>query len=171
MKLMNRPQPDEYNAYYASYIEKVNDDVLLELERQLDNFTIFLKSIPPDKYQYAYTAGKWTLQEVLGHILDTERIMAYRLLRFSRNDTSDLAGFDEMHYIQNSSYNHRDFHSLIEEFVQLRKSNLFLFKSLTDKQLSLWGTANRSKVSVRALLFIIAGHLKHHQQVISERYL
>jgi len=168
---MNRPQPDEYNAYYASYIEKVNDDVLLELEQQEYSFTDFLKAVPKDKRDYAYAENKWTVKEVLGHVLDTERMMTYRLLRFSRNDPSDLAGFDEMHYIKNSGYGNRDFNSLIDEFAQLRKSNLFLFKSLTENQLALSGTANGSKVSVRALLFIIAGHLKHHRQVISKRYL
>jgi len=168
---MNRPQPDEYAPYYAPYIEKIEDEVFVVLDEQLTSVVNFLKEIPEDKHNYAYAPGKWTIKEIMGHVIDTERIMSYRLLRFSRKDSTGLAGFDENSYILNSSYQERSFLSLIEEFQTVRKSHLFIFNALTPAQLELRGAANGSEVSVRALLFIIAGHLQHHMEVIKTRYL
>jgi uncharacterized damage-inducible protein DinB len=168
---MNRPQPDEFGSFFKGYIDAVNDNPLNELEAQLTDFPRFLSSIPEQKHDFAYAEGKWTLKEVLGHMLDTERIMTYRLLRFSRKDSTVLPGFEEDDYVRNSTYRHREFEGLIEEFKAVRQANLFLFKSLSDEQLDLRGTASNNPLSVRALLFIIAGHLKHHKRVIQERYL
>ncbi|HEX8377946.1 MAG TPA: DinB family protein [Pedobacter sp.] len=168
---MKRPQPDEYNAFYQTYIDKVGDDVLSELKDQIESLSTFLKSIPQAKINYAYAEGKWTVKEVLGHIIDTERIMSYRLLRFARNDASPLPGFQENDYVKNSHYATQDFNLLIEEMLALRKANLYLFNSLIDEELERRGVANNSPLSVRALLFILAGHLKHHVGVLKERYL
>ena len=168
---MKRPQPDEYSAFYQTYIDKVDDDVLSELKDQIESLGTFLKSIPQDKVNYAYAEGKWTVKEVLGHIIDTERIMTYRLLRFARNDASPLPGFEENDYIQNSHYATQDFSLLIEEMLALRKANLYLFNSLTAEEMERRGVANNSPLSVRALLFILAGHMKHHVGVLMERYL
>ena len=168
---MKRPQPEEYNAFYQTYIDKIGDDVLSELKDQIESLGTFLKSIPQDKVNYAYAEGKWTVKEVLGHIIDTERIMTYRLLRFARNDASPLPGFEENDYIQNSHYATQDFSSLIEEMLALRKANMYLFNSLSEQELERRGSANNSALSVRALLFILAGHMKHHVGVLRERYL
>lgn len=168
---MNRPQPDEFAPYYTKYIEKVNDDVLSELEKQCSDLQTFLSSIPHEKEEFTYAEGKWTTKEVIGHIIDTERIMAYRLLRISRNDSTPLPGFDENQYVKNSHFKSRDLSGLIDEFISVRKSNLHLFQSLNEDDLSKTGTASGYSVSVRALLFIIAGHVKHHQQILKERYL
>lgn len=168
---MKRPQPDEYNSYYQEYIDSVNDDVISELEAQLESVPAFLKAIPEDKTTYAYAEGKWTIKELLGHVIDTERIMAYRLLRFSRNDATSLAGFEENYYVNNAHFNNQEYNTMIEEFGALRKSNMFLFRSLNEAELKHKGNANGSPLSVRALLFIIAGHTKHHIKIITERYL
>lgn len=168
---MNRPQPEEYAPFYAGYIATVDDDVLTVLQKQSEEIPRFLRTIPAEKEDYAYAIGKWTLKEVLGHIIDTERIMAYRLLRFSRKDSQPVPGFDENNYIKNSSYSSRNFSDLVGELDLLRRSNLFLFSDLKDQDLALTGEANGQKISVRALLFVIAGHLNHHVRLIKERYL
>jgi uncharacterized damage-inducible protein DinB len=168
---MKRPQPDEYSAFYQTYIDKIDDDVLSELQNQSESAVTFLKSIPAEKFNYAYAEGKWTIKEVLGHIIDTERIMTYRLLRFARNDAAPLPGFEENDYIQNAHFAFLDFNVLVEELQMLRKANMYLFNSLTEGELERRGLANNAVLSVRALLFILAGHLKHHLGVLRERYL
>ena len=168
---MKRPQPDEYGSFYKTYIDKAKDDVLAELEEQLLSFSSFLKSIPSDKENFAYAEGKWTVKEVLGHIIDTERIMAYRLMRVARNDDTPLPGFEENSYVQNAHFSSQDFTTMIDEFKAVRNDNLCLFKSLSEEELDRRGIASNLPVSVRSLLFIIAGHLNHHIAVIKERYL
>lgn len=158
---MKRPQPDEYGEFYANYIALVNEDVFAELENQIKEVPAFLNAIPESKHNFAYAERKWTIKELLGHITDTERIMAYRSLRFSRKDETNLPGFEENEYVKNSTFDQRDFNNLVNEFTAIRQSNLFLFQTLTEEQLSFSGLANNNKVSVRALLFIMAGHVKH----------
>ena len=168
---MKRPQPDEYGSFHKTYIDKAKDDVLAELEEQLLSFSSFLKSIPSDKENFAYAEGKWTVKEILGHIIDTERIMAYRLMRVARNDDTPLPGFKENSYVQNAHFSSQVFTTMIDEFKAVRNANLFLFKSLSEEELDRRGIASNLPVSVRSLLFIIAGHLNHHIAVIKERYL
>lgn len=168
---MNRPQPDEFALYYQTYIDTVSDDVLAELKLQSTAVPNFLRLIDKEKANYAYAPGKWTLKELIGHVIDTERIMAYRLLHIARKDQIPLSGFDENYYVTNSSYTNRDLDSLIDEFEQLRLANLFLYQSLTDEELDRSGIANGHNVSVRALLFIIAGHVTHHKRIVTERYM
>lgn len=168
---MNRPTAEEYNPYYGPYIASVADHVVNELKEQAENFPAFIRSIPKEKENYAYAPGKWTIKELLGHIIDTERIMAYRALRFARNDGQNLPGFDENDYVKHSHYAQRSLESLANEFMAVRNANLFLFESFTEEELLRRGTANHNEVSVRALVFIIAGHLSHHQKVLKERYL
>lgn len=168
---MNRPTAKEFNPFYAGYIAAVPDDIFKELNQQLVDFPEFIQTIPKGKENFAYADGKWTIKEVIGHILDTERIMAYRTLRFARNDQQNLPGFEENDYVSHSHYHDRSMQSLAEEFACLRKSNLFLFSSLSSEELLRQGNASGYPVSVRALLYIIAGHLNHHQRVLTERYL
>jgi len=167
---MKRPQPEEYSSFYQKYIDTVVDDVLSEASDQLESFPEYLRTVPQDKVDFAYAEGKWTIKELLGHVIDTERIMAYRLLRFARNDSTGLAGFDENNYVANAHFGNREFNDMIEEFEAVRKANLFLFRSLTEDDLQRKGEANNASLSVRALLFITAGHVKHHQKVIEKRY-
>ena len=168
---MNRPQPDEVDPYYATYINTVSENVLGELEHQAISFPAFLKQIPDIKAYYAYAEGKWTVKEVVGHMIDTERIMAYRALRIARNDQTPLASFEENDYVANASFNDRSLESLAEEFEAVRIANIHLFKHLTEDELIRKGTASNKPVSVRALLYILVGHVNHHRNIIEERYL
>lgn len=168
---MNRPKADEYPLFYKGYIDTVNDDVLAELEQQAESFSVFLKGIPELKASHAYAEGKWTIKELVGHVIDTERIMAYRLLRISRNDTTPLAGFEENYFVANARFADRTLSSFADEFASVRNSNLFLIKSLNDEELSRIGVANEKPISARALLFILAGHVNHHHRILQERYL
>ena len=168
---MNRPQADEYPVFYKGYIDTVSDDVLAELECQIGTFQALLKEIPEEKAGFAYAEGKWTIIELIGHILDTERIMAYRALRIARNDSTPLAGFEENDYVANAHFADRSLDSMAEEFEHLRKANLFLIRSLNETELGRAGISNEKPISVKALVFIIAGHLNHHIRILKERYL
>jgi hypothetical protein len=170
---MNRPEPHEYAPFYNTYISKIGDDDIVDfLVKQHTGVTNFLKSIPSDKAGYAYAEGKWTIKQAIGHMIDTERVMTYRLLRFSRADKDNaLTGFDQDAYIANSRFNELDMGDLIDEFYHLRKANLYLFKSLTDEAKARGGIASTFPITVNALLYIIAGHVEHHIQIIKERYL
>lgn len=168
---MNPLKSDEYPAIYSGYIETITGDVMELLNEQITAFPEFLASIPAGKSEYAYAEDKWTIKEVVGHVVDTERIMAYRALRFARNDTKELIGFEPEDFVANARFNERSLESLSEEFVLVRKSNLMLFRSFNDHELARKGIASERLTSVRAFLYIIAGHLNHHRNIIRERYL
>ncbi|WP_026897546.1 DinB family protein [Daejeonella oryzae] len=168
---MNPPESNEYAPYYSTYVDTVSENVMGELEHQATAFPEFLKSISEEKAFYAYADGKWTIKEIVGHLIDTERIMSYRALAISRKDKTLLPGFDENEYVKNACFNDRSLNSLADEFAAVRKSNMFLFKSFSEEDLSSMGTASEKNVSVKALLYIIAGHLNHHKNIITERYL
>ena len=167
---MKRPLADEFGSFHKKYIDLANDDVIIELQEQIDTLSQLLKPASA-KANFAYADGKWTLKELLGHIIDTERIMAYRLLRISRNDSTSLPGFEQDGYVKFAGHGKQDFEKLIEEFEAVRRANLYLILPLTEEQLDYRGTASNLPVSARALLFIMAGHVKHHLGVIKERYL
>ncbi len=166
-----RPLESEYAPYYREYIDKVEGDVLTVLQEQATSFPEFIYSIPVEKTHFAYAPGKWMVKEVIGYVLDTERIMAYRVLRIARKDQTPLAGFEEKSYIQQAGFAERSMERLAEEFSYIRKSNLYLFEALGEEQYAQRGSVSGYEVSVRALLFIIAGHLQHHRKIIEERYL
>jgi len=168
---MNPLRSDEYPAVYASYIDTMTGDVMDVLTEQITTFPEFLASIPPGKSEYAYAEGKWTIKQVIGHVLDTERVMAYRALRFARNDTKELVGFEPEDFVANARFNERSLESFAEEFILVRKSNLMLFRSFNEHELARKGIASERLISVRAFLYIIAGHLNHHRNIIRERYL
>ena len=167
---MNRPQTHEYPVWGEQYISLVDDDVLGILKKQASEFADFLNTLI-EKADYAYAPGKWTIKELAGHVIDTERILTYRLTCFARAEQHALPGFDEDDYVANAHFSDRSLLSPSEEFALLRKSNLYLFNSLTEKELDRSGTASERQISVRALLFVIAGHLIHHTQIIKSRYL
>jgi len=168
---MNPLKSDEYPAIYSGYIETITGDVMELLNDQVTSFPEFLAGIPAGKSEYAYAEGKWTIKEVVGHVIDTERIMAYRALRFARNDTKELIGFEQDDFVANARFNERSLENLAEEFVLVRKSNLMLFRSFNDHELARKGIAAERLISVRAFSYIIAGHLNHHRNIIRERYL
>ena len=163
---------NEYSEFNATYIKAAGDgDLYEDLEISLHDFIRFVQDIPMDKFDYRYAEGKWTIKEIIQHVIDTERIFAYRALRISRNDKTPLPGFDENDYVANTSGNERHLQSLLTELSIVRQSTLVLFKSFSDEQLKRVGVASNHEVSVRAIGFIIIGHQKHHQYVFQERYL
>lgn len=168
---MNRPQPEEFASFYQGYIDLVSDDVIGELEDQATSFPTFVRSLPPEKMEYAYAPGKWTIKQIVGHLIDNERILAYRLLCLSRKDPTPLPGYDQNEYIAKSYYRTKDTETILKEFEAVRRANLFLYKSLQPTDLDYIGTANNHPISAKALLFVIAGHLNHHRKIIGERYL
>lgn len=168
---MNPLKSDEYPASYAPYIDTVVGSVWDTLTGQIASFPEFIASIPPGKAEFAYAEGKWTIKEVVGHIIDTERIMAYRALRFARNDTKALHSFDEEAFVAGARFNERSLQSLTDEFVLVRKANMMLFETFNEYELSRRGMAGERLVSVRAFLYIVAGHLTYHQHIIRDRYL
>ena len=163
---------NEYNPHYKHYIlELGNVDLFEILNASFEELLETVKDLSEEKMVFRYEEGKWSIKELMQHLIDTERIMTYRALRFSRNDTTELAGFDENWYVDNSYGNDRNFNDLVEEFTCTRRASISLFKSFTDEMLLMSGTANESDVTVRALGFIIAGHQMHHLKIIKERYL
>lgn len=168
---IDRPLAEEYSPFYSAYIATVGNDVLSELNRQALDFTQFLLQIPENKSLYAYAEGKWTICQVAGHVLDIERIMTYRALRIARHDETPLPGFDENRFVDFASFNNRTLLSFSQEFSLLRQANLFLFSSFTADDLDRKGMCSNAVISVRALLYIIAGHINHHRRILNERYL
>lgn len=162
----------EFNPYYGNYIKKTDNLTLKEGLKESGERTIsFLQSIPKDKLNYSYSPGKWTIKEVIQHIMDTERVFAYRALRIARQDQTPLPGFDQDNYIKPSKANYRTIEELIQEFKAIKMATVTLFDSFSDEMLMELGTASNSPVSVRALGFIIMGHEIHHCEVIKERYI
>jgi hypothetical protein len=167
---MNQLQPSEYPRWAENYISLVEGDVLDVLERQASEFPDFLNSLA-DKADFAYAPGKWTIKQLVGHMIDTERILVYRLLCFARGEQAALPGFNEDAYVDAAHFADRTLHSLAEEFTLLRKSNLFLFRSLEDAELVLGGIASGIPISVKAIRLVVAGHVIHHTRIIKDRYL
>ncbi|NQX55538.1 DinB family protein [Pedobacter panaciterrae] len=167
---MNRPQTHEYPAWAETYIKLVGEDVIELLEKQAIEFPDFINSLI-EKADYAYAPGKWTIKELIGHIIDTERVFVYRLMCFARGEQHALPGFEEDDYVANAHFSDRSLLSLSEEFAHLRKSNLYLIKSFTERELNRSGTASERQITVRAILFVMAGHIMHHVGIIKERYL
>ncbi|MBB3054465.1 DinB family protein [Mucilaginibacter gotjawali] len=169
--MINRPQPDEYSAFAARYVDLVGNGPIIEILEYLQQMTynLFLR-IDPDKAAYAYADGKWTVKQVVGHITDTERVFAYRALVFSREAIA-LPGFDQDVYMEKATFNSRSLEDLANEFNTVRESTLYLFKSFTEEQTLQKGIASGNPVSVRALAYMIAGHEMHHIKILKERYL
>jgi len=170
----NIPSPSlsEYPPYYHTYISKVEGDHLIaSLHQGLDVVLSLIPSITADRLEYRYAEGKWTIKEIILHLMDAERIFAYRALRFSRGDRTGLPGFNEDEYVPNSAAAERSIDSLLDEYVALRKSTIEFFKNLSPGMLQRTGIANGQEISVRALGYIIAGHEMHHLGVMRERYL
>jgi len=158
--------------FYKTYIDILGDVELLDmLRRQLSNFPKFIDSIPDEKLLYSYEADKWTVAQVLVHVIDSERVFQHRALRFSRGDYTALPGFDQDVYAEHSMADRRSKESLMEEYKIVRKSSIALFADLDRTKLDNVGRASDMPWSVAALGFVICGHQKHHRNVVRERYL
>ena len=166
-----RPGKNDYDPYYEGYIKLVTgDDINKILTLQSSETQEVLNSFPLSMGDYSYEPGKWTVKEVIGHLIDTERVMAYRALCIARGESQPLPGFDQDTYVKSGNFNKRDLFDLIYEFRLLRESNLLLAKGLDQEVMNKRGVANKKEITVLALFYIIAGHEKHHINVLLERY-
>jgi hypothetical protein len=167
-----RPKADEYTANYATYIDRIKTDDLAEtLKKGLEALVEFVQAIPAEKLDYRYQEGKWTTKEILVHLMDAERIFAYRALCFSRHDQTLLPGFDENEYVPWSNAAERTLESIMGEYTALRRSTIEFYKNISGDMSQRWGIACGRQISVRALGYAIAGHELHHMDVIREKYL
>ncbi len=173
MRSISKPQEGEFPHYAIMYIGLVPDDGLL-LKHLQDNFIAIrelILSLPEKKLLYRYAKDKWTIKEILVHIIDDERIYTYRALRFARDDKTELPGFDQDNYALSSRANERSIENIFEEYEAVRKATIALFNGLPENSFMRIGTANRNKATVRALAYHIAGHELHHMNIIKEKYL
>lgn len=167
-----RPDTNEFAPFYGKYVEKVSaPDALAALDNAFEEAQDFLPALPPEKADFRYAEGKWTVKQLLQHVIDTERIMAYRALCFARNEQKALPGFDENGYAEAADVSHRTLTDLYDEFLEVKGSNLKLFRSFTPEALLRQGTMSGGPASVRALAFIISGHQHHHFNILKERYI
>jgi len=171
---MQRPESHEYDPYYVGYISQVkeDEDLLAVMERQPEEMRAMFTQFPEDRGTFAYADGKWTIKELLSHINDGERMFAYRLVRVSRGDQTPIEGFDqEAGYIENSNANAQPFAELLDEFELQRRANIIQLRNLSEEAAARMGTANNVPVSARAIAYVMAGHVRHHQNILKERYL
>lgn len=172
MAISTRPAPSEYSPSHGKYVEQVADgDVLQTLEAQLDETLGLIRGIPEERGGFRYGPGKWSIREVLGHVIDAERIFAYRALRVARGDRTPLPGFDENEFVANARFDERTLASLAEELQVVRAATLALLRHLSQDELARVGTASESPVTARGLAWVIAGHERHHVSIVRERYL
>ncbi|WP_074406422.1 DinB family protein [Aquimarina megaterium] len=170
--MVSQLKEGEFNPYYETYIAKAESpDIVKGLESGQKEFVDFVQSIPEEKLTHAYAEDKWTVAEVLQHVIDGERIFAYRALRFARNDKTPIMGFEQDDYVPYSNANNYSKEELISDFQSARTNSISLFKSFTGEMLTRIGEASGSPMSSRAAGYILIGHQKHHFEVIKERYL
>ena len=163
---------NEYNTYYSNYINLVkHENLLIGLKDSFNKTLEFYESIPESKLNFWYAKGKWSIKEIIQHLLDSERVFAYRALCFSRKESIALPGFNQDDYLANSNANERSKTELINEYKAIRGATVALFASFTDNMLKQTGVASGSPMSARAAGFIIIGHESHHCNIIRERYL
>lgn len=168
-----KPKPNEYDPYAIMYVKLLPDDgrVLDHLKNNFMKVKKFISSLPKKKLTYRYANDKWTIKEILVHLMDDERIFAYRALRIARGDTTPLPGFEQNDYVPFSHANERSLPDIFAEYKTIRDATLSLFNSFSNEDLLRIGTANDHNVSVRALIYHLAGHELHHMNIIKERYL
>jgi hypothetical protein len=167
-----KPLEKEYAKYMGRYIDAVeSEDLVAELIKTGDNLVAFFEKMPSKTWNYSYDIDKWTPLDILLHIMDAERVFAYRALRFSRGDTTNLNGFDHDDYVAAAQATGRDGKSLLAEFKAVRASTVSLFHNMKEADLLKVGMANNNISSCRALGFLIVGHQMHHVKVVQERYL
>jgi hypothetical protein len=166
-----RPKPGEYKPYFDRYISlALSNDIIGTLETQLPKTIALLSGRSEADGNFRYAPGKWTLKEVLGHINDTERIMAYRALRIARGDKTPLAGFEQDDYIRDGPFDGLTLAALIEEFRSVRAATLALLRSFRPQDWTRRAAVDNNDITVRALAYIIAGHELHHRSILEERY-
>lgn len=172
MASATKPEKSEFLPYYERYIARVPDgDVVSTLSTQIGETLALLRGLPASVATYRYAPDKWSVNELVGHMIDTERIFANRALRFGRNDPTPLPGFEQDDYVRGSTFNSYPLSDLASELEAVRQATVFLFRHMDEEAWTRRGIANNAEVSVRALAYIIAGHELHHREILSTRYL
>ncbi len=170
--MIQRPEPTEYFEFYDTYVRRVPDrDILLVLEENLAETLALLATVPAELEEHRYAPGKWSVREVIGHVIDAERVFAYRALHFARRDAAPLPSMEEGDYARNSNAGRRPLRDLADELAAVRRSSILLFRSFDAEMLGFRGTASGYEFSVRSIPYIVAGHEIHHRSVLAERYL
>ena len=168
---ITKPQAEEYAPYYDRYISLVNGgDIVDTLQKQIRETTALLCSRSEQDGEIRYAPGKWSAKEILGHLIDSEQILAYRALRIARNDKTPIEGFEQDDYVRNGPFANCRFADLTAQFGDVRKTTVALFRNLDEEAWDRRGVANQNEVSVRALAYIIAGHELHHRAILQQKY-
>ena len=166
-----RPEANDYGSFYAGYLENVTeDDIVSALEMQSTDTQRLIGSVEEERGRYRYAAGKWSVKEVIGHFIDSERVMAFRALSLARGETKPLPGFDENEYVRNSGFDAWRLTDLAEHYALVRRSTVILFRNLPSEAWLRRGMANEYPVTVNALAWIILGHERHHLRILREKY-
>jgi hypothetical protein len=169
---MTRPAKSEYHEYYNLYVDRVPDGNITDIiKKQIEDAVRLLEPISEEEAGYRYAPGKWSLKQVIGHIIDVERVFQYRALAFARNDPARLPSMEQDDYIDGANFDDRSMADLIEEYCLVRLSGVALFASFDDDILMRTGVASDVEFSVRSVPYILAGHNIHHINVITDRYL
>jgi len=167
-----RPQAGEHDAYFSTYIDRVVEgDLIAELKRQAQELSELCGGLSDAEGEYRYGADKWSIKELLGHLVDTERVFAFRALWFARGGPTDLPGFDQDEFVRLAEFDRRTVESLVAEFVDLRQSTIDLLSSFREAEWAQSGISSGLPLSVRAIGYILVGHVIHHQEILQERYL
>ena len=167
-----KPAPTEHAPEFSKYVTLVAEgDIIQTLEQQIENSLSLLRTIPSDKANFRYAPDKWSVKELLGHVIDSERIFSYRALSFARNDQTPLPGYEQNDYVRAADFDSRNLADMAEEFATVRRATIQLLRPLNETEWLRHGKANENDVSVRALAYIIAGHELHHMGVLRNRYL
>lgn len=167
---IKRPDQSEFAPFYAGYIGKVPDSGPLPLLQQQIGELERLRSLPDDKANHAYDTGKWTVKELIGHVADAERVFSYRLTRIARGDKTPMPGFDENAWARTAPHRKRPIAAVVDELIAIRRATVALVESLDESTMSNVGLANNNSISARAICWIMAGHTKHHLDILGERY-
>lgn len=170
--MISRPEATEYNAFYDGYVQRVPQDIDIfdVLTQQPEELISLLQGINEDRANLRPAPGEWSVKEVIGHIADSERVFAYRAVRIARGDTTPLPGFDQDLFVSGTDFNGRRLDDLVSEFTLQRQANLLCLKPLTEAEIARQGTASDKPVTVRAILFIMAGHVLHHVESLKTSY-
>ncbi|MGG4497371.1 DinB family protein [Brevibacillus reuszeri] len=170
--MLSRPTRDEASSYYFIYIDQVPEgDLSVILSEQMKETVSLLSSLEENQGDDRYAPDKWTVKEVLGHIIETERIMSYRVLSFARGEQAQLFGFDQEAYVKAARFHERNLSDLLEEFTAVRQATLTLLRGVPQEAWTNTGNLGNAKVSARAIAYVLTGHEKHHVQVLKEKYL
>ena len=161
------PKENEYTPFYADYLTNLKDEKIIEFQKnQLEKVKQLFNSVNEEKGNYTYADGKWTVKEVLGHLVDTERILAYRALSFARGEKQNLPGFEHDDYVKEGFFNNRTIKNLLNEFIALREANILMFKSFSDEVLISCLNANNHVLTFNAFQYIIPFHFYHHLKIL-----